>query len=554
MVAKRGSYGAWPRAPASTPSTPSVGAAGRASTPQQSVVRPAPPGSRPSLAIPLTLPPARPSQPPSPGATTPGHRNARVREYDSTNQICGVTETIPPGSGSLVGRRIGRYVIDGLLGKGGMATVWRAVHAELGGEVAIKILAPEAVRGEEEIQRFFREAKVSAQLNHDHVVRVIDFARDPELGAYIVMELLRGLNLDRVLRAEGPLEEGRAVALALQIADALVAAHAHGIIHRDLKPANIFVTRTLGAEVVKVVDFGIAKVPTSSMSLTRPGEIYGTPRYMSPEQWEGAPITEASDIYSIGVVLYEMLAGKVPVTGPGWTQLAINVALNDIAPIATHRPGISPSIDAIVLRCLRKNPSERFGSMRELQEALERVRDGFDVTFPLPGGSIPPISSDASPNPRRRRSRWRFVPLLATIATVAAGIGYVSGRWPESLRLLGSGRPASAPATAPMPTEAPPPARALPAESPEASPKASRHPEGASENDPASSGATAASAASAAAAPVPRPPMTRAAPRRPRATPSLPSSVPRTRDGRDGREPEPKKPTPPQDDDLLRKD
>src|SRR5262249_50624729 len=160
-------------------------------------------------------------------------------------------------------------------------------------------------------------------------------------------------------------DESRALALALQMTDALAAAHAHGIVHRDLKPANIFVTRTLGAEVVKVVDFGIAKLPTSTMSLTRPGEIYGTPRYMSPEQWDNGPITEASDIYSLGVVLYEMLAGKAPISGPAWTQLAINVAMNEVQPIATHRPSISPALDAIVLRCLRKKANERFASMRE---------------------------------------------------------------------------------------------------------------------------------------------------------------------------------------------
>src|SRR5262249_40533834 len=152
-----------------------------------------------------------------------------------------------------------------------------------------------------------------------------------------------GRGLDRVLSAEGPLEESRAVSFALQIADALAAAHAHGIVHRDLKPANIFVTKTLNTEILKVMDFGIAKTAmNTALALTRPGEIYGTPLYMSPEQWDNAAITEASDIYSFGIVLYEMLAGKPPLNGSVLTELVKNVVLREPPPLTLHRPTISP--------------------------------------------------------------------------------------------------------------------------------------------------------------------------------------------------------------------
>jgi serine/threonine-protein kinase len=410
-----------------------------------------------------------------------------------TSRALAVAETVPPGSGeaeesskeppsqSLVGRKIGRYIVDRLLGKGGMATVWRAVHEDLGGEVAIKILAPEAVRGEKELERFFQEAKVSAQLNHDHVVKVIDFARDPELGSYIVMELLNGRGLDRLLSAEGPLDEERAVSLALQITDALAVAHAHGIVHRDLKPANIFVTRTLGTEVIKVVDFGIAKLPSSrAMALTRPGEIYGTPLYMSPEQWDNGPITEASDIYSLGVVLYEMLAGKPPHNGSALTQLVVSVALSDPQPLSNHRCAISPELDAIVQRCLKKKPSDRFPTMRDLRDALERTRGTrFDITQTIrpgtsreslpsvpsaPGAvsspvrrsapsipaaeSIPPSVPTSLPNEPlpKRRTLLAFLVMLA-LAGAALGVIFVRGgfRFPFATRPVTISEPVATP-------------------------------------------------------------------------------------------------------------
>jgi serine/threonine protein kinase len=307
-------------------------------------------------------------------------------EVDSSH-VLAVATTIEPNSGvpsrrspslppaeDLTGTKLGRYVIEGLLGRGGMATVWRAVHEELGGSVAIKVLDKRVVETEDAQERFLREAKVAARLNHDHVVKVIDFARDPVVGSYIVMELLDGRPLDRLL-ASGPLDEARAIALGLQIADALAAAHAMGIIHRDLKPGNVFVIRALGMEAVKVVDFGIAKLSIEkATALTRPGKLFGTPLYMSPEQWDNADVGPASDVYSLGVVLYEMLTGHLPISGSVMTEMAKNVALTSPRSLRTHRPNISPALDAVVLRCLEKDAKNRFASMAELTNALREAQ------------------------------------------------------------------------------------------------------------------------------------------------------------------------------------
>lgn len=323
-------------------------------------------------------------------------------EVDSSHILAVATTIDPTPSGtpprprpsgpvparSLVGTKLGRYVIEELLGRGGMATVWKARHEELGGFVAIKVLdqrideraeraRSSKAEGDDAQERFLREAKVSAQLNHDHVVKVIDFARDPEVGSYIVMELLSGLPLDRIIAAEAPLSESRTIAIALQIADALAAAHAVGIVHRDLKPGNVFVTRALGAELIKVVDFGIAKLSIDrATALTVPGKLFGTPLYMSPEQWDNAGVGPRSDIYSFGVVLYEMLTGRLPISGGAMTEMARNVALTSPKSMRAHRASISPALDALVLRCLAKEPEGRYASMTEVGAALRVLAAG----------------------------------------------------------------------------------------------------------------------------------------------------------------------------------
>lgn len=336
-----------------------------------------------------------------------------------------VTPTVGPRSDAildLVGRKLGKYVVRELIGRGGMATVWGAVHEELGGVVAIKVLDARLLDGDAP-ERFLREARVSAQLNHDHVVKVFDFAKDPEFGSYIVMERLTGQPLDRVLASNGPLDERRVIAVAMQIADALGAAHESGIVHRDLKPGNVFMTRAFGSEVVKVVDFGIAGVSAERATvLTRSGAMFGTPLYMSPEQWDGIQVGPASDVYSLGVVMFEMLTGRLPISAGALTEMAKKVALQEAPSMLTVRPDLSPELDAIVLRCLRKQRSERFSSMRELTEALKNV--GAPRASRLaPAASIPPPA-------RTEKGNKLVIAAVSGVVALAAllGLGLVGMR------------------------------------------------------------------------------------------------------------------------------
>jgi serine/threonine-protein kinase len=360
----------------------------------------------------------------------------------------------------LSGVKLGNFVIEGLLGRGGMATVWSAVHQNLGSFVAIKILAPHITDTDEAQARFFREAKVSAQLAHAHVVKVIDFARDPNIGAYIVMERLSGDPLDRLLAETGPLPEERATSIALQIADALGAAHDLGIVHRDVKPANVFVTRSLGRDFVKVVDFGIAKLSLDrATALTRSGKLFGTPLYMSPEQWDDSEVGPASDIYSLGVVLYEMMTGRLPLSGSAMIEMAKQVALTQPRSMRVHRPELSSDIDAIVLRCLRKEPGERFASMAELTARLREAQGAYGVS--LRGG-------------RHERSTRRVAVLLTVGAVAVAALLAVGSPWTRRPSGNAQLSPAIIPAAEPLepPNMAPAPASG-PAKTPDPAPSVS---------------------------------------------------------------------------------
>ena len=212
-----------------------------------------------------------------------------------------------------------KYRIEKRLGIGGMGTVYRARHLLIDRAVAIKVLNPRFVEDEAAQLRFRREARAAGRLQHANAVGVTDFGRTSDGYVYIVMELLEGRTLREVLAKEAPLDTARAVALMLQTAAAVAAAHDAGIIHRDLKPANIFIVQNSEVPaVVKVLDFGIAKLAAEALddddskSLTLVGAMIGTPRYMSPEQCDGVELTPAADVYSLGVILYEMLTGVVP--------------------------------------------------------------------------------------------------------------------------------------------------------------------------------------------------------------------------------------------------
>ncbi len=285
----------------------------------------------------------------------------------------------------LVGRVLDdKYQLDERLGEGGMGTVYRATHLLIDRPVAVKVLNSKLVTDEAAKERFRREARAAGRLQHSNAVAVTDFGETAEGLVYIVMELLEGKPLRNVLAREAPLDPARAVSLMLQITAAVAAAHEAGIIHRDLKPGNIFIVqRPHAPHIVKVLDFGIAKLASDTTdknfanTLTGTGVMIGTPRYMSPEQCDGGQLTPASDVYSLGVILYEMLAGQTPFNGA--TPLAL--ALKHSAEIPRRPrelvPGIPPALEEIVLHALEKSPHERPADAgafrRELYAVAERL-------------------------------------------------------------------------------------------------------------------------------------------------------------------------------------
>ena len=265
----------------------------------------------------------------------------------------------------------GRYRILRKLGAGGMANVYLAEDEELGRRVAIKILNDRYANDELFIERFRREAKSAAGLSHPNIVSIYDRGQ-AESTYYIAMEVIEGRSLKELILTRGPLPIGQAIAYTLEMLEALRFAHRHGIIHRDIKPHNILI-----GERLKVTDFGIARAGASQM--TEAGSIMGTAQYLSPEQARGAPVTASSDLYSIGIVLYEMLTGKVPFSGDSAIEIAMK-HLNEVPkPPSKTRPEIPEELDQVVLRALAKAPEDRYQTAEEFAEDLHRVEAGLPI-------------------------------------------------------------------------------------------------------------------------------------------------------------------------------
>jgi hypothetical protein len=274
----------------------------------------------------------------------------------------------------------GKYRIDRVLGEGGMGVVLLATHLKLDQRVAIKVLSP-AIQKRPHLQaRFAREARAASKLRNEHVVRVLDVDETEDGLPFLVMELLVGMDLDALLRREGPLTAARAAEYVLQACEGVAEAHAVGIIHRDLKPANLFLAKGEdSAERVKILDFGIAKAVESEddLSLTETNGVVGSPLYMSPEQLKGSRELDArTDVWSLGVVLYQLATGKLPFEATSATALAACIASEPPVDIASLRPDLPPAYVTAVERCLRKVPSERFASVVELARAIADLAPG----------------------------------------------------------------------------------------------------------------------------------------------------------------------------------
>ncbi len=260
----------------------------------------------------------------------------------------------------------GKYRLEAALGTGGVGTVYRATHLLLGHSVAVKILRASSGTTPEQRARFQREGIAACRIRHPNAVAVLDFAVTEDGITYLVMELLQGRSLADELREEGILAPPRTAELLSPICDVLAEAHAAGIVHRDLKPANIFLQAGRQGEVVKVVDFGIAKLVDDEIAsyeqpLTMAGHVLGTPAYMAPERLLRRPYDGRADIYSLGVMLYQMLGGRLPFHSPDGDPLKVALMqINDPPPsLRELQPAISPEIEALVLGALAKNPEQR---------------------------------------------------------------------------------------------------------------------------------------------------------------------------------------------------
>ena len=271
----------------------------------------------------------------------------------------------------------GRYRILRRLGSGGMANVYLAEDEELGRRVAIKILNDRHASDDSFVERFRREAKNAAGLSHPNIVSIYDRG-EAEGTYYIAMEYLEGRSLKDRIVAEGPLPISATIDAARQILRALAFAHRGGIVHRDIKPHNVLLAQEGSERRYKVTDFGISR--SSASQMTEAGSIVGTAQYLSPEQARGAPVDQRSDIYSVGIVLYELLTGKLPFTGETPLEIAMKHLSEVPKPPSALRPEVPPDLDMVVLRSLAKDPSERFESAEEMDAELARVAAGSGVT------------------------------------------------------------------------------------------------------------------------------------------------------------------------------
>jgi eukaryotic-like serine/threonine-protein kinase len=342
----------------------------------------------------------------------------------------------------------GRFELEEVVGSGGMASVYRAHDRLLERPVALKILHEHYVRDEEAVERFQREARSAAQLAHPNIVTVIDRGED-DGRPYIVFEYVVGENLKQLVTREGALPIGTAIDLGIQIAQALEAAHERGVVHRDIKPQNVL----LGEEGrAKVTDFGIARA-RGTEGLTLTGTIMGTSDYIAPEQAKGEPAGEASDIYSLGVVLYELLTGRVPYEGESPVAVAMRHVHDPVPSVRSRRPEVPPRLDACVRRALAKEPRDRFASMSDLIAELEACRRG---EVPMAADSaataiVPPAASRRKPHRARRAFRAMVITLLAIAVIAAAAVGaYVLTKGASEATGIGNGGGAPTGKTVPL--------------------------------------------------------------------------------------------------------
>src|SRR5215475_12547281 len=287
-------------------------------------------------------------------------------------------------SGALNGRTLDqKYYIESKLGVGGMGTVYCAGRLLIGDWVAVKVLHPDQTADPQAVERFRREAQTAARLKHPNVVAVYDFDVSREGLNYLVMELAEGESLRSLVDRQGTLAETDAAEIVRQVCAALDEAHRQSVVHRDIKPENILVQTTPGGLQVKVLDFGIAALhDVNAGRLTRTGAVVGTPHYMSPEQCLGEELDGRSDIYSLGIVLFEMLTGVVPFDSPTPTAIVVKHVNDPPPPPRTLNPKISPAVESVTLRALEKRRDARPQTAGEMAMELIMAAGGREMVTP----------------------------------------------------------------------------------------------------------------------------------------------------------------------------
>jgi serine/threonine-protein kinase len=338
-----------------------------------------------------------------------------VRGVENTLSTTGARD-LAPGTG------LADYVIEEIVGRGGMGVVYRATHPVIGSRVAIKVLASDRLSDPHAVSRFVQEARTANEIRHPNIVDVFTFGRLDSGQAYCVMEYLDGISLAQHLASVRTMTLADAISVLYPVARALDAAHGKGIIHRDIKPGNLFLVRdpdSGGIGQVKLLDFGIAKLlATSALSPehhTATGSWVGTPAYMSPEQWNAKEVDARADVYSLGVVAYEMLTGRLPFPSDGLADMLLRQQTQPPVPASQLNPELPPAIDRVFEHALDKDPTRRFGRASALVTALANtagLRTPASASTPIP----------------RARGRRLWIPLAgAGLAVAIAGIAW----WPR---------------------------------------------------------------------------------------------------------------------------
>jgi serine/threonine-protein kinase len=394
-----------------------------------------------------------PAAGPSPSVAAPSvvAPNVSDTDMDLSPDVAREPSVAPPGP--VPDRYLGctidnRYKVEGIVGEGGMGVVYQCRHKIIDKRVALKILRADLARDAEVTERFLMEAKAASAIQDEHIISISDFGQLPDGAAYFVMEFLEGTPLALLAGGGMPMPLTRIIRIALQLSEGLAAAHQLGIVHRDLKPDNVFlIQRGKETDFVKILDFGIAKVSTNTGGrLTQVGSVFGTPHYMSPEQAAGTPLDHRGDIYSLGVMLYELATGRVPFDAENFVGILSQQLYQDPVPPRTAAPdaNIPATFETIILKCMAKKPERRYQSMQELRDDLLRLessiggamrRDSVEpgralgagagaVNLSVDGTALSTELTLASLRPRR----WRmYAGIAAPVAMVVAALFWQLG-------------------------------------------------------------------------------------------------------------------------------